>query len=296
MDKFLRLLSGLIPMLAPCPVWVKLLFSAWVILGAVVFLAVLLVRNPSAEIRTDSTGNGQAAHSSTKPITENPGGGAREEWPAVRVKLMDGGRFDLDVSLQFQVLPESAPKVVTQIGNIDDVARFLRPIVEAAVVARTSAMTQPQLAASLSALSSDITHDVAPKAESIGVAVHGVHIVKLTQIDTRNAEVAAGQGAAVQPTGDQVIDVVVLRLASLNLSSQSIPESQLVETLAPLFSRPAFYGIREENWNYFLFTLCKTRLILEGQAKYFRSSPRTRQEIGRAIELMVKLQNEVAEI
>jgi hypothetical protein len=96
-------------------------------------------------------------------------------------------------------------------------------------------------------------------------------------------------------TGDNVIDEVESKLASLKSLGQ-VPEAKLAETIAPLFSRPAFYGIREENWNYFLFTLCRTRLILEANVQNFKNSPKTRAELGRVLQLMVKLQNDVASL
>ena len=96
-------------------------------------------------------------------------------------------------------------------------------------------------------------------------------------------------------TGDEVIDKVQMAIAGMG-PRESIPESKLAETLAPLFTRAAFYGIREENWNYFLFTLCKTRLILEENVQYFKSSSQVRADLGKAIQLMVKLQNDVAKI
>ncbi len=102
--------------------------------------------------------------------------------------------------------------------------------------------------------------------------------------------------ATVADTGDEVIDGVQKRLVTLKSTGASISESKLSETLTPLFSRPAFYGIREENWSYFLFTLCKTRLLLEENVQFFKTTPRVRAELGRAIELMVRLQNDVANL
>ena len=97
-------------------------------------------------------------------------------------------------------------------------------------------------------------------------------------------------------TGDEVIDGVLDDLAKLESMGKPIPEAALVEALNPLFTRPAFYGIREESWNYFLFPLSKTRRILEQQLPNFRSTPKLRSDLGRVIELMVQLQNEVASL
>jgi len=94
-------------------------------------------------------------------------------------------------------------------------------------------------------------------------------------------------------TGDNVIDTAQARLCDLQNEDSRPSETDLVKILKPLFSRPAFYGIREENWQYFLFTLCRTRVLLEGTVGYFNSAS-VREKLGEAIHLMVKLQNEVA--
>jgi hypothetical protein len=99
----------------------------------------------------------------------------------------------------------------------------------------------------------------------------------------------------VEHTGDQVIDRVLANLASLKQLKQPPAESQLAAALAPLFSRPAFYhGIREEDWRYFLYPLCRTRLLLEEYLGSFKSSVEVAKNIQQAIVKMVQLQNEVA--
>ena len=101
--------------------------------------------------------------------------------------------------------------------------------------------------------------------------------------------------AKTRQTGDKVIDDAEKHFTRLKSGRDSISESRLIETLAPLFSRPTFYyGIREENWNYFLFIVCKTRLILQEYIKDLKSSPNIRTELGRSVELMVRLQNDVS--
>lgn len=97
-------------------------------------------------------------------------------------------------------------------------------------------------------------------------------------------------------TGDVVIDRVLKDLNQLEKKGKSnISQTELATILKPLFTRPAFYGIREENWKYFLYPLCKTRTILEFYVPYFES-PNIRANINKAIKLMVVLQNDVAEI
>jgi hypothetical protein len=97
-----------------------------------------------------------------------------------------------------------------------------------------------------------------------------------------------------QATGDTVIDGVLANLASLKQLKTPPTEYQLAETLAPLFSRPAFYGIREEDWRYFLYPLCRTRLLLEEYVNQFKTKAAVGNKITQAIQKMVILQNEVA--
>jgi hypothetical protein len=111
----------------------------------------------------------------------------------------------------------------------------------------------------------------------------------------------AGSAKPPQPkidlTGDAVIDRVRANLASLKRQPRPATESQLAETLAPLFSRPVFrYGIREEDWRYFLYPLCRTRLILEEYENQFKSKPEIGEKITQAVTKMVNLQNEVAKL
>ncbi len=98
-------------------------------------------------------------------------------------------------------------------------------------------------------------------------------------------------------TGDAVIDRVRATLAAMRRQPRPPTESQLAAALAPLFSRPAFrYGIREEDWRYFLYPLCRTRLILEEYENDFKSKPEVGQNIAAAVTKMVNLQNEVAKL
>ncbi|HEX7770910.1 MAG TPA: hypothetical protein VF435_00735 [Pyrinomonadaceae bacterium] len=97
-------------------------------------------------------------------------------------------------------------------------------------------------------------------------------------------------------TNDKRIDDTQRALCDLRKDPSNPPsDTELVQALKPLFTRPAFYGIREENWEHFLFILCKTRTLLEENVTYFKSS-NFRREVGRAIQLMVRLQNDVARI
>ena len=100
--------------------------------------------------------------------------------------------------------------------------------------------------------------------------------------------------APVLKTGDAVIDRVLANLAELKRLDRAPAESRIAEALAPLFNRPAFYGIREGDWRFFLYPLCRTRLILEQHLGDFKSNPDTRDKISKAIQIMVNLQNSVA--
>lgn len=97
-------------------------------------------------------------------------------------------------------------------------------------------------------------------------------------------------------TGDEKIDNVLKELNHLEQKGRRyIKDSELSEAISPLFSRPAFYNIKEENWEYFLYPLCKSRLILEHYQSYFTSS-HVRSQISQAVHKMVILQNDVARI
>ena len=109
------------------------------------------------------------------------------------------------------------------------------------------------------------------------------------------------RAAAVRPaapesakTGDDVIDRVVSNLAALKRLQRPATESQIAEALAPLFTRQAFYDIRQEDWRYFLYPLSISRKLLEEHVGDFRSHPDSRQKIGDAIRKMVTLESEVA--
>jgi hypothetical protein len=104
------------------------------------------------------------------------------------------------------------------------------------------------------------------------------------------------QPQTVEKTGDKVIDDVLANLAALKQNGHVPTESELSNTLAPLFSRPAFYrGIREEeDWRYFLYPLCRTRQLLEQYVDQFKSNSQVRQNLSQAIQKMAALEARVA--
>ena len=95
-------------------------------------------------------------------------------------------------------------------------------------------------------------------------------------------------------TGDDTIDRVVANLAALKRLPRPATESQVGDALAPLFTRQAFYDIRQEDWRYFLYPLSISRKLLEEHVGDFKSHPDLRQKIGDAIRKMVVLESEVA--
>jgi len=101
---------------------------------------------------------------------------------------------------------------------------------------------------------------------------------------------------AIQKTGDAVIDRVIANLAELQRLDRAPAESRLAEVLAPLFNRPAFYGMTEGDWRFFLYPLCRTRLMLEQHVGSFKSHPEVREKITLAIQTMVEVQNSVAKL
>jgi hypothetical protein len=113
--------------------------------------------------------------------------------------------------------------------------------------------------------------------------------------EVKKSEVRKKTTPIVEKTHDDVIDRVLANLSSLKQLQRPATQSQLAETLQPLFNRPAFYGIREDDWRYFLYALCRTRLILEEYVGQFQS-PTVRADIGQAIKRMVTLQNDVSQL
>jgi hypothetical protein len=100
----------------------------------------------------------------------------------------------------------------------------------------------------------------------------------------------------MKKTGDDVIDSVLQKLSLLEKKGGRISEAELVDTLKPLFSRSAFYDISQDNWNLFLFPLCRTRLILDQYKPYFRTHKEIRDAIHQVVQEMAQLEREVAKI
>jgi SPFH domain / Band 7 family len=180
----------------------KPVFALWSMFGAAVtvLLAVtLLIQNDLAR-RQQASLMEQRPADGTSPETNVEGGrlGDREKpaqgsqrdvvigndkvlGPPIRVKLADHTTLDVELSLQFQVKAEDAPKVVSGVGSTDDVAAFLRPLVEATVLSELSRLTYQQLERSLSEVSAELTRSVAQRARDAGITVEGIYITKLTR-------------------------------------------------------------------------------------------------------------------
>ncbi|WP_139135211.1 hypothetical protein [Roseivirga sp. 4D4] len=113
--------------------------------------------------------------------------------------------------------------------------------------------------------------------------------------ETKNEPLNQEQNMKWSRTGDRVIDDVITNLNKME-AADSLNQSTLITALSPLFTRPAFYGIREENWEYFLFVLARTRLLLEHYSQHIKSPKSLRDSIQEASILMVQLQNEIKTI
>lgn len=71
-----------------------------------------------------------------------------------------------------------------------------------------------------------------------------------------------------EKTGDEVIDNVLTKLRAL---ADNVTDAERVAALAPLFERAAFQGHQISNWNYFLYAVCRTRLLLNSEISNFDS-------------------------
>ena len=66
-EKLTKGISSLVPFLAAYPAWVKVMFSAWVLLSAALLLAFLLARSPSAQA-SDPQDASKAIEASGEPL------------------------------------------------------------------------------------------------------------------------------------------------------------------------------------------------------------------------------------
>lgn len=88
-------------------------------------------------------------------------------------------------------------------------------------------------------------------------------IEKLILVKERNSNINIDTDISIFSTGDIIIDKVIYDVT--NVLNEALPtEDKLLTAIRPLFTRPAFYiGVREENWDYFLYALCLTRIVIE---------------------------------
>lgn len=103
------------------------------------------------------------------------------------------------------------------------------------------------------------------------------------------AQVASAAGIG---TGDPVIDEAQQVLTRITSSKENLNDAKLNEALGLLFARPAFEGIREEGWRYMLFTLIKTRELIEHYAPRY-SNPKQRSGLAQVTQSMTKLQDQL---
>ena len=118
-----------------------------------------------------------------------------------------------------------------------------------------------------------------------------------TEDDPVDSKPTEADNSASKPTatGDQIIDDVLADLQKRFEADARPTDAELVTALNPLFSRAAFLDMREEDWNYFIYVLARTRIILARHVSDFRD-PAIRKNLGAVIEKMIELQNEVAAI
>jgi len=94
--------------------------------------------------------------------------------------------------------------------------------------------------------------------------------------------------------GDERIDHQMIDQRNELVSKGPLTEAQAIDLLRPLFSRPAFvYLAREGDWNYALFAVCKTRLVMQESQPVFKSSPKIRQHIEKANTLLLQLERDI---
>lgn len=102
-----------------------------------------------------------------------------------------------------------------------------------------------------------------------------------------------GKITSLTTTGDKIIDDVIMNLHQLPDHPQ---DADIRESLKPLFNRPAFYASRGRgDWNYFLYAVCRTRLLLETNQNRF-DLPANRSAISQAVQRMAILQDLAAQL
>lgn len=106
------------------------------------------------------------------------------------------------------------------------------------------------------------------------------------------AQLASAAGVG---TGDPVIDEAQQVLIRITNGKESLNDAKLSEVLGLLFARPAFEGIREEGWRYMLFTLIKTRELVEQYSPRY-GNPKQRAGLSQVVQSMNRLQNDLVAI
>jgi flagellar basal body-associated protein FliL len=107
---------------------------------------------------------------------------SKAPWPPLRVTLRDGSVCMISLSVQYQILPENAPKVVADIGGSDKIRDFLKPVVENATLSTLSDKSLQQISRDMSSMSMQIREKVESRAESVGITVRAVYITALSPV------------------------------------------------------------------------------------------------------------------
>ncbi len=80
----------------------------------------------------------------TPPVPGNPG--ERAPYKAMKVRLADESVVTVSFSLEVQVKPGDAPRLIANSGSRDQALKSILPLVEAAVLGELSKLTYPDLA------------------------------------------------------------------------------------------------------------------------------------------------------
>ena len=126
-----------------------------------------------------------------------------------------------------------------------------------------------------------------PKSDHFSIAKpcdkDAVQHLQLCQFIKDISEVSKGS----KKTGDKYIDQVLTKLHAL---ADNATDAERMAALAPLFDRAAFHAPRQTNWDYFLYAVCHTRLLLQSEIANLHS-PVIKAGLREAVKCMLALEN-----
>lgn len=123
---------------------------------------------------------------------------------------------------------------------------------------------------------------------------HKLLVKFLQELNNINSNNSKGSGVL---TGDTVLDSVTEKLFDLDNNKIVLAaEIEYIKILRELFNRPEFYPAENKIADgYTLFTICKTRLILEKYKNKFKN-PNIRDSIQKAIGIIIELEEIIVKI